>query len=60
MTSTVVDEDWAVSKTIQDSVHAMPNNRIWFGRNEPGLQHIHAQLARDIEATTAAVLAATP
>lgn len=58
MISTVVEEDWAVSRTIQDSVHTMPNNRIWFGRNEPGLQHIHAQLARDIEASTRPVLAA--
>ena len=54
MISTVVEEDWAVSKTIQESVHAMPHNRIWFGRNEPGLQHIHGQLAREIEASTQA------
>lgn len=48
MVSTVVDEDWAMSKTIQQSVHAMPNNRIVFGRNEPGLQHFHGELARQL------------
>ncbi len=48
MVSTVVDEDWAISKTIQRSVHAMPNNRIVFGRNEPGLQHFHGQLAQQL------------
>lgn len=46
MTSTVVEEDWAVSKTIQQSVHAMPADRIVFGRNEPGLQHFHGQLTQ--------------
>ncbi|HSV83181.1 MAG TPA: aromatic ring-hydroxylating dioxygenase subunit alpha [Ramlibacter sp.] len=50
MIDTVVDEDWAMSRTIQESVHAMPGNRILFGRNEPGLQHFHAQLARQVEA----------
>lgn len=49
MTGTVVEEDWAMSKTIQQSVHAMPDNRIVFGRNEPGLQHFHGQLTRHIE-----------
>lgn len=48
MISTVVDEDWAVSKGIQNSIHAVPGNRIVFGRNEPGLQHFHGQLAQCI------------
>lgn len=52
MISTVVEEDWAVSKTIQDSVHAMRGNRVVFGRNEPGLQHFHGQLVRQVESTT--------
>jgi len=50
MMDTVVAEDWAMSRTIQDSVHAMPGNRIVFGRNEPGLQHFHGQLALQVEA----------
>jgi phenylpropionate dioxygenase-like ring-hydroxylating dioxygenase large terminal subunit len=54
MVGTVVDEDWAVSKTIQESVHAMPGDRIVFGRNEPGLQHFHGQLAGQIAARTSA------
>lgn len=54
MISTVVEEDWAMSKTIQDSIHAAPHNRIVFGRNEPGLQHFHGQLAQQIGATQAA------
>lgn len=48
MTGTVVAEDWAVSKGIQNSIHAVPGNRIVFGRNEPGLQHFHGQLAQCI------------
>ena len=46
MTGTVVAEDWAVSQTIQRSAHAMPHDRILFGRNEPGLQHFHGQLSQ--------------
>lgn len=52
MISAVVEEDWAVSKTIQNSVHAMPGNRVVFGRNEPGLQHFHGQLVRQVESAT--------
>ena len=48
MIGTVVEEDWAMSKTIQQSIHAMPGNRIVFGRNEPGLQHFHGQLAKQL------------
>lgn len=51
MTGTVVAEDWAVSKTIQSSAHAMPHDRIVFGRNEPGLQHFHGQLTQAANAT---------
>lgn len=50
MVGTVVAEDWAMSKTIQQSIHAMPNNRIVFGRNEPGLQHFHGQLTQELDA----------
>lgn len=48
---TVVAEDWAVSKTIQESIHAMPDDSMVFGRNEPGLQHYHGQLIEQVEAT---------
>jgi phenylpropionate dioxygenase-like ring-hydroxylating dioxygenase large terminal subunit len=51
MIGTVVAEDWAVSKGIQNSLHAMPGDRIVFGRNEPGLQHFHGQLAQCIGVT---------
>jgi len=51
LTGTVVAEDWAVSQTIQRSAHAMPNDRIIFGRNEPGLQHFHSQLTLAANAT---------
>jgi phenylpropionate dioxygenase-like ring-hydroxylating dioxygenase large terminal subunit len=47
---TVVAEDWAVSKTIQSSVHAAAGGQIVFGRNEPGLQHFHSELQRVIAA----------
>jgi phenylpropionate dioxygenase-like ring-hydroxylating dioxygenase large terminal subunit len=47
---TVVAEDWAVSKTIQKSLHAVPNDQIVFGRNEPGLQHYHGHLRKEITA----------
>lgn len=48
MIGTVVNEDWAMSTTIQQSIHAARNGEIIFGRNEPGLQHFHGQLARRI------------
>ncbi len=41
---TVVSEDWAISMSIQDSLPFAANDRIVFGRNEPGLQHFHGQL----------------
>lgn len=46
---TVVAEDWAVSKTIQESIHAMPDDTMLFGRNEPGLQHFHTRLIEQVE-----------
>lgn len=48
MIDTVVAEDWAVSTSIQRSVHATRGNQIIFGRNEPGLQHFHGQLTKHI------------
>lgn len=48
MVGTVVNEDWAMSTTIQQSIHAVRGGEIMFGRNEPGLQHFHGQLAAQI------------
>ena len=45
---TVVDEDWAVAKTVQKSFHAVPNSEVVFGRNEPGLQHFYGQLEKEV------------
>ena len=50
--STVVAEDWAVSKTIHECAPEIPEDTIVFGRNEPGLQHFHGQLKDAVEATT--------
>jgi Ring hydroxylating alpha subunit (catalytic domain) len=41
---TVVTEDWAISMAVQNSPPFVANDRIVFGRNEPGLQHFHQQL----------------
>lgn len=46
---TVVHEDWALSKRIQDAVPYVADNQIVFGRNEPGLQHFHGKLAHEVE-----------
>jgi nitrite reductase/ring-hydroxylating ferredoxin subunit len=41
---TVVTEDWAISMAVQNSLPFVADDRIVFGRNEPGLQHFHKQL----------------
>jgi hypothetical protein len=46
---TVVSEDWAVSKTIQQSIHAVTNDAVVFGRNEIGLQHFHGEIRKEVE-----------
>ena len=46
---TVVSEDWAVSKTIQRSIHAVTNDAVVFGRNEIGLQHFHGEIRKEVE-----------
>ncbi len=51
--STVVAEDWAVSKTIQECAPDMPEDTIVFGRNEPGLHHFHGMLKSEIDARAA-------
>ncbi|MEC9345374.1 MAG: aromatic ring-hydroxylating dioxygenase subunit alpha [Pseudomonadota bacterium] len=47
MIRTVVTEDWAVSRTIQDSIPSLPDGTIVFGRNEPGMQHFHGQILKE-------------
>jgi phenylpropionate dioxygenase-like ring-hydroxylating dioxygenase large terminal subunit len=49
---TVVSEDWAVSKSIQQSIHAATNDTIVFGRNEIGLQHFHGEIRKEVERAT--------
>lgn len=41
---TVVNEDWAISKTVQGGIPYLTEDRVIFGRNEPGLQHFHGVL----------------
>mgnify|MGYP005752310899 CR=1 FL=1 len=41
---TVVAEDWAMCKTIQEVAPYMPGDELIFGRNEPGLHHFHGQI----------------
>lgn len=48
--NTVVSEDWAISKTVQSNIPYLTNDRMIFGRNEPGLQHFHAMLAQEVAA----------
>lgn len=47
---TVVSEDWAISKTVQSNIPWLTEDRVIFGRNEPGLQHFHGSLSRQVEA----------
>lgn len=47
---TVVSEDWALSKAIQRGIPYLTEDRVIFGRNEPGLQHFHGTLAAEINA----------
>ena len=46
---TVVSEDWAVSKTIQQSIRSKANETFVFGRNEIGLQHFHGEIHKEVE-----------
>lgn len=45
---TVVSEDWAISKTVQSGIPYLTEDRVIFGRNEPGLQHFHGALDRAV------------
>jgi hypothetical protein len=45
---TVVTEDWAISKTVQSGIPYLTEDRVIFGRNEPGLQHFHGTLDRAV------------
>ncbi len=42
----VVDEDYAIGATIQKGLATQAMGEFVFGRNEPALQHYHAQVAR--------------
>jgi phenylpropionate dioxygenase-like ring-hydroxylating dioxygenase large terminal subunit len=42
--STVVSEDWAISQQVQAGIPYLTEDRVIFGRNEPGLQHFHGEM----------------
>jgi nitrite reductase/ring-hydroxylating ferredoxin subunit len=46
---TVTREDWAISREVQLSLPFVKDQQIWFGRNEPGLQHFHTVLDQSLE-----------
>lgn len=46
---TVVSEDWAISKKVQRNIPYLAEDRVLFGRNEPGLQHFHGKLVEEVE-----------
>lgn len=46
---TVEAEDWAMSKQVQASLPHVPETQILFGANEPGMQHFHGELDREVQ-----------
>lgn len=45
------EEDWPMEQTIQENSKAWPDGFYRYGRNEQSCQHLHRQLARDIDGT---------
>jgi phenylpropionate dioxygenase-like ring-hydroxylating dioxygenase large terminal subunit len=43
------EEDWPMEQTIQENSKACPDGFYRYGRNEQPCQHLHRQLARDID-----------
>jgi phenylpropionate dioxygenase-like ring-hydroxylating dioxygenase large terminal subunit len=43
------EEDWPMEQTIQENSKACPDGFYRYGRNEQSCQHLHRQLARDID-----------
>jgi hypothetical protein len=43
------EEDWPMEQTIQENSRACPDGFYRYGRNEQSCQHLHRQLARDID-----------
>ncbi|WP_166462919.1 aromatic ring-hydroxylating oxygenase subunit alpha [Amycolatopsis acidicola] len=46
------EEDWPMEQTIQENSKAWPDGYYRYGRNEQSCQHLHRQLARDIDGVT--------
>ncbi|HVW44872.1 MAG TPA: aromatic ring-hydroxylating dioxygenase subunit alpha [Amycolatopsis sp.] len=46
------EEDWPMEQTIQENSKACPDGYYRYGRNEQSCQHLHRQLARDIDGVT--------
>lgn len=42
-------EDWPMEETIQQNARAWPDGTFLYGRNEQACQHLHRQLARDLD-----------
>lgn len=51
MTDTVIGEDWAISESVQQALPHIAKDRVVFGANEPGLQHLHGRLADALRAS---------
>lgn len=41
---TVESEDWTISREVQRSLPFVAGERVLFGRNEPGMQHLHTAI----------------
>lgn len=48
---TVEAEDWAMSRIVQSNLPHVPETRILFGANEPGMQHFHTELDNSLKPT---------
>lgn len=46
--NTVSGEDWTTSREIQEGLPYVKDDRLLFGRNEPGLQHFHSTLTAEL------------
>jgi len=46
MIDTVVKEDWSICQEAQNSLPHIANDRMYFGANEPGLQHFHGNMSK--------------
>lgn len=50
---TVRGEDWAVCHEIQDALPFLEDEKLVFGRNEPGMQHFHSAVTAELDRRSA-------